>query len=285
MSTGRYFGEKPKDSDKQSYCNRFCDVCKNPQEVIAATQALQSEMLVASQMPQIQSEADEEWNDQVEEDSRVPIGRTTSLADSDSLPPVAQGLPGFAKASDLHKKRSVVEIDDDSEQEELRNVSSLEDQLFPEDEGEVDGGPGRRSTSPEVEIVQTMAVDEPVQEEVWVPRKRLNRDLSRHNSANTSHTSVLTAAAPDAPAVLDCTPRVPVADVNDAPHEDFWAQSRPVAFGPTAQKQPASLPRGALSPPRAPIPKYTGTTAPPQQASSSRCKLESVTFLEMRRAA
>lgn len=273
---GRYFGEKPKDSDKQSYCNRFCDVCKNPQEVIAATQALQSEMVVASQMPQIRSEADEEWNDQEEQDSRIPISRSTSLADSDGLPPTVQGLPGFAKASDLHlqKKRSVVEIDDDSENEDEKDVSTLENQLFPEEVEDDNERAAYRAELPREHVLPTMTIDEPVQGEIWVPRKRLNRDLSRHNSASTSHTSLAPVAAEDVPQVLDCTPRVTAADVHNVDTEDFWAQTEEAALVAVVQKQLASRSATvALSPPRAPIPKYTGTIAPPQQASSSRCEL------------
>lgn len=259
VETGRYFGEKPDDKDKASYCNRFCDVCKNPQEVMAATQALVPQVLVATQMPQIQTEADEEWYGEEEISSlpnRAPISRMASLADSDDLPPPVQGLPGFAKASDLHNKRPIVEILDDDDNQE----GDLAHQLFPVEEGKV---------PVEAPTILDPAGHQPLEEQVWIPRKRLNRDLSRHNSASTSTISLESENTVEGPQVLTSTPRI---NPDIAAQDDFWAQ--PVASGiqEAQKKNVLNNPIIPLSPPRAPVPKPSIVSSRLPQPGPSRCR-------------
>jgi len=214
-------------------------------------------------MPQIQSEADQEWYGQEDVDAGGQISRSTSLADSDGGPPPVQGLPGFAKASDLQKKRSIVEIMDDDDDEPQ---ATLEDQLFP-DEGQADGVDA--STKPFFEATD----DQAVEEQVWVPRKRLNRDLSRHNSAGTSHISVLTNEDIAAPQVLDSTPRVTIDTGRNEPiDDDFWAQPAPVSARSDASKKVVAASALPVSPPRGPNPKSAVSLSGLPQSGSSRCK-------------
>ena len=263
--TGRYFGEKPSDNDKQSYCNRFCDVCKNPQEVMAATQALQPEELVASQMPQIRSEVEEEWDGQENVDVCEPLSRSTSFAESEDGPPPVRVLPGFAKASDLHKKRSVIELEDDDDDDQ-EGAHKLEDQLFPEEE--------KFKDMRESPMVPSESANQTHDGQVWVPRKRLNRDLSRHNSASTSHTILNVQTDVNAPQVLDCTPRVTGNVVQDNTADDFWAQPAAIVERPNLSKRTTDTNAIPLSPPRAPMPKPTIAYEPPSQPRPSRCKSE-----------
>lgn len=274
VNSGRYFGEKPEEKDKEAYCNRFCDVCKNPQEVLAATQALQPRDVVATQMPRIQSEADEEWEEDEadgQQSNQTSLFRPASPADSEASLPSVQGLPGFKKASDMQKTRPVVEIDD-SDEDEPRNTANLEEQLFPSDEPELVIPQARTTSStlnaPEEPAVILSETVEPTEQRIWVPTKRLNRDLSRHNSANKSDPSLdmQVDEAEEGAQVLECTPRLATA----APTDDFWGQIEKDQARHPARPLSRSASLVPLSPPRAPIPKPTSGPAQSSHTGSSR---------------
>lgn len=112
LPTGRYFGEKPKSDVKISYCDRFCDVCKNPTQTALSKKALDPPDLVATQMAQIEKEADEEWSGTEE----TPPSKKRSLSSREEeecvndeqaeanemgdQPAKPLSLPGFVKASE-----------------------------------------------------------------------------------------------------------------------------------------------------------------------------------------
>jgi hypothetical protein len=262
VHTGRYFGEKPEAGSKL-YCNRFCDVCKDPQHVAAATEVLTSETLLATQRPQILHEAEDEWNDADEEEtSRGILSRSVSVADSDIFAPQIQGLPGFAKASDLAKKRTFGEA-------MQQDQSGLESELFPEESAEV----SKPSTSRAFKFAEEpakMAIDEvpTTEERTWVPKKRLNTDLSRHNMANVSNASLdkETSLSAMLPPALTQTPPPRAGRLNlfnePSPEVQQARMQAPREAGP---KSPP--------PPRAPIPKQIPAPRPPT-SGPSKCKHE-----------
>lgn len=214
-------------------------------------------------MPQIQSEADEEWEEVYEGTGQEAISRSTSVGESECGPPAIQGLPGFAKASDLHKKRSVVEIEDEED---------LEDLLFPTEPNIGGQGATRGSAAiaEEKPFAMTTNVSVPEQKETWVPRKRLNKDLSRHNSANVSVCDFDMQVDQDRGAqVLESTPRI----ANTSTSTDFWTQ--------VEQNDRNKRPKAAAitSPPRGPLPKASIAGSKPIEAGPSRCRLAYSSFL------
>ena len=102
---GNYFGEKPKLDVKKAYCDRFCDVCKNPQQTALSKKALDPPEIVATQIPAIQKGAEDEFSDN-EERTRSNTGESRSFNVSATSEELGK-LPGFAKASDLKRKRSI----------------------------------------------------------------------------------------------------------------------------------------------------------------------------------
>lgn len=213
-------------------------------------------------MPRIQSEADEEWEEVYEDTGLESISRSTSVTESECGPPAIEGLPGFAKASDLHKKRSV----------EIEDEENLEDQLFPIELPNGGQGQSPRSAAMAEEepaaVTTSVPVTEP--EETWVPRKRLNRDLSRHNSANVSVSVFDMQVDEDRGAqVLDSTPRI----TNDITSTDFWTQLEQ----DDRNKRPKTA--AITSPPRGPVPKASIAANKPSQAGPSRCRPAYSSFL------
>lgn len=61
--TGAYFGEKPAAELKLTYCNKFCDVCKNPTQTAFGKRALDPPDMIATQRPMLAQQADAEWDD------------------------------------------------------------------------------------------------------------------------------------------------------------------------------------------------------------------------------
>lgn len=250
-STGRYFGEKPEEVRKLAYCDRFCDVCKDAEHVAATKDHLTPQAILMTQLPQIQSQAEEEWENQDDVDGDTGVLYRAQSVEA-ILPIGAErlpGLPGFAKASHLGRREAVDKGTDSVSEDDV-------DLDFP--------APSEKGSNKRALLEPTddhlPRVQEVLQEEegdrVWVPRKRINRDLSRSESL-VSHVDVVEQPREINVQVLSQTPSKATALAEELfPEIEDRARLSPILSGP-------------ISPPRAPLPKDMPSRQP---VGPSRCE-------------
>lgn len=146
----------------------------------AAKKALDPPDLVATQMPRLQQGADDEWGDQADSLSRGNSGDSLQAMENDNGP---GGLPGFAKASELQRKRTAESLEEGDpecfskkplfEAEESDNANDDGDDTMQEDETFLQPHP---PSSPRAESALQAAAN-PSQPRIWVPGRRPNGNV------------------------------------------------------------------------------------------------------------
>ena len=142
LCKGKYFGEKPKQDIKKAYCDRFCDVCKNPQQTALAKKALDPVEVVASQLAAIQEGVDQDYSEPDESPRDYP-DKSRSRSTTASIEDL-RNLPGFAKASDLQKNVQSKERDEAYSMEPIPPRIHTESESMEEEPPELVWKPMRR---------------------------------------------------------------------------------------------------------------------------------------------